>query len=503
MKSYINSNERFSSRQTLIFLSVIVMIQPVLDIASFFASNANVSAISTIARFALLAVVTLYGFIISDKKKHYYILIGLLSVFFTAHFIANYVSGYQSIMSDIAMYLRVVQLPLFYLAFNDIFRQIKADYDSEEVTKIANVLIVVNLIIISLSIVLSYLLGIPEFTYYNATVGAFGVKGWFLTGNSQSVIICVIASITLLVSIKAKNVLISIVLIALSIASLFFFGTKLTFYSIFLIGAALIVITLLSKNKHWLKLGLVVLSLGIVYVCKDYSPMHINTYYTNIAFDEWQNEINDIETEVAKPDPGKPESNLTGKDYFLENVDLYTKVYSLYTKDLVEQFGIEKVAEKYNYSLNADSLINNRNSKLVAVSLVYDQSSTAQHLFGFEQAAYTIGGTNYDLENDLHGIFYSYGYIGFAIYISLFIYILIRGIGNYFFVKENRFNENLGIYLVALVLILGAAQFSGNVLKRPNVLFYISYILSLITISTFSFKEMKHKNAKRRIPESR
>ncbi|WZU00068.1 O-antigen ligase family protein [Erysipelothrix sp. D19-032] len=73
---------------------------------------------------------------------------------------------------------------------------------------------------------------------------------------------------------------------------------------------------------------------------------------------------------------------------------------------------------------------------------------------------YYVGGENFDLENDLHGIFYSYGYVGFAMYLGFILYVLLRGIYSYFFSKEFRFNQNLAIYLVALGLIMGASQFS-------------------------------------------
>lgn len=485
MNIYEDKPQLISTRTVMISFAVVMIIQPLFDIMSYFTNQIGITSISTLVRFGLLGLVTLFGFIISKRKGRYFICAGVLAAFFALHFMANYLAGYLSIGSDIAMYARVIQLPLFFLAFLDVFDVMKKEYTTEEINHYVNKLVVGILLTITASIALSYAIGMPVYTYNSGLAGPHGIKGWYLNGNSQSVILCVVVSITLMTAVQSKNWFITIGLFTIGYGSLFFFGTKLTFYAMYLISAALIVIILFSKERQLLKVVLVIAAIVSVYAFREQSPMYVNTYYTDQSFEDWQHQIDDIEKEDSTK-PVNPIVIKTDKSYFEQNRELYTKTYklSLNLSPIVDYYGIERVAEKYDYTLDATVLINNRNIKLVAASLVYDDTSTLQHVFGFEQQRYYVGGENFDLENDLHGIFYSYGYVGFAMYLGFILYVLLRGIYSYFFSKEFRFNQNLAIYLVALGLIMGASQFSGHVLKRPNVVFYISLVMALVTINS-------------------
>lgn len=491
---YENTNQKIKPQTVLISFGIIILIQPLLDIASYFAGLSNLTAITTGLRFVLLALITCYGFYLAQNKRPYWITIGVLALFYMFHFLANYLTGYISIKSDIAMYARVAQLPLFYISFIDIYKAMQQDYTREDLIKYTEIFIFLNLITITLSIGLSFLVGMPEFTYNNGLAGPHGIKGWFTNGNSQSVILCIIVSISMGLVLRSRKYWVSTVILIIGYASLFYYGTKLAFYAIYLISIASVILILFSKKTSKLLLIVIVLATGSVYALKSYSPMYVNAHYTGQSFSEWDEEIKKIEKENEKNNPTKPgEEVVINRDYFLANQEMYLKVYNLYNKPLVDEFGLEKVAAKYNYSLDAYQLIDNRNVKLVAASLVYDESNTLQHLFGFEQEAYTVSGEVYDLENDLHGIFYSYGFVGFAIYAAFLIYIAIRGIANYFFAEDFRFDTNLGVMLLAFALIIGAAQFSGNVLKRPNVLFYISLIMSAIQFSSYPLRQVFKK----------
>ncbi|WZU00070.1 O-antigen ligase family protein [Erysipelothrix sp. D19-032] len=109
---------------------------------SYFTNQIGITSISTLVRFGLLGLVTLFGFIISKRKGRYFICAGVLAAFFALHFMANYLAGYLSIGSDIAMYARVIQLPLFFLAFLDVFDVMKREYSTEEINHYVNKLVV-------------------------------------------------------------------------------------------------------------------------------------------------------------------------------------------------------------------------------------------------------------------------------------------------------------------------------------------------------------------------
>ena len=114
---------------------------------------------------------------------------------------------------------------------------------------------------------------------------------------------------------------------------------------------------------------------------------------------------------------------------------------------------------------------------------MWDHSDTLTKLFGIDiSAAWNYGGV--DLENDWPAIFYYYGYVGFAAYVGFilyFVFLILRRLKRDF---KNSFTADNFILFVTLVLLLGIAQYSGAVLRRPNVSFYLALILGLIYFQT-------------------
>ena len=155
----------------------------------------------------------------------------------------------------------------------------------------------------------------------------------------------------------------------------------------------------------------------------------------------------------------------------------YNDIYNLYLSDVVDRFGIEKVVKEYNYSKEADIIINARTKKINFCNMLMDEMPFLNKLFGFEYQEMIYRDTIYDPENDFPAIYYLYGYIGILMYIlvlvSIILILIIDGIKN---IKKPPLE--LGITGISLVLIIGIAQLSGNVLRRPNVSIYLSLFLA-------------------------
>ena len=64
-----------------VLVLVLLVIQPVLDVFSYFLGQTGSNALSTLARFAMLAFVALLGFFISRKKKIYFFFYGAIGLF--------------------------------------------------------------------------------------------------------------------------------------------------------------------------------------------------------------------------------------------------------------------------------------------------------------------------------------------------------------------------------------------------------------------------------------
>ena len=102
-------------------------------------------------------------------------------------------------------------------------------------------------------------------------------------------------------------------------------------------------------------------------------------------------------------------------------------------------------------------------------------------LFGFEYAETYYGDNSiYDPENDFPALLYFYGYIGtalYAVFILYFVVIALRALIQDF---HGFFSIEMGVAALMAVLILAAAQFSGQVLRKPNIEVYLSFSLALI-----------------------
>ena len=441
-------------------LFILLIIQPLLDVFSFFMVENNMTIFSTLMRMALFGVVTLYTFIISDNKKAYFIAAGILGVFWILHMVGCFMEGYQSIYQDLAMFVRTVQMPVFTLCFITIFKK------GNDVPKTIRTAFVCNYIIISAVIIASYAVGMPESAYPTG----IGVKGWFAISNAQSCIISLLAPLTLYWAVKNKNKILSLIVVIIAYANLFFYGTKVSYYFIFISLFSMIFFMVINKKKD---IAMYVILIGCMVVCGGaykYSPCYENNYLMQASMDEWDADISKIQEEdKAHKDP---QEKLTMKDY--------EKIYNLYNGELVDRFGIEKVVEKYNYSTYAVDLIDNRKLKVNYSSLMMDEKGKMAHLFGFEYMDFVHDGESFEPENDFPAVYFSNGIVGLAMYLIFIAYFLVLIVMKLFKKFWKTLTLEAGAVGTTLVLMLGAAQLSGNVLRRPNVTIYFSLILAYV-----------------------
>ena len=76
------------------FVLVLLTIQPLLDVMSYFLNLQGKTAISTLLRFGLLAVVALVGFLLTKAKKMYLLLFGVVALFL-AHWVYLLCAGHR------------------------------------------------------------------------------------------------------------------------------------------------------------------------------------------------------------------------------------------------------------------------------------------------------------------------------------------------------------------------------------------------------------------------
>ena len=125
----LQSNGSLVSRLPQLMMALILL-QPVLDILSFWQDQAGADNTLTLAlRFGMLLVVALAGFCLSGRKRIYVALALVLLGFGLCHAAAviqvdlqtlpgeREATGFWMLLSDFANYVRVAQIPVFTLCF--------------------------------------------------------------------------------------------------------------------------------------------------------------------------------------------------------------------------------------------------------------------------------------------------------------------------------------------------------------------------------------------------
>lgn len=432
-------------------LAVLIMLQPILDIASYFAIETGMTGITSALRLAIFAAIMIYAFILSDRKKVYVIFAGIMGVYWIAHMLACARDGY-SFVSDLNGFLRTVQMPALTIAFVTLFK--RSEKFPQEVGKYFSI----NYGIIGASILLSFLLGMPVSTYKSGV----GIKGWFYTGNSQSYIIAVMAMLALYYFYNKKNNVAFLITMLVAFVQMFFFGTLVTLYGIFITAGVFLIIMLWNREKRWVMAGGLVLAIVVTLLAMPYSPSRQQGAKEDEALHRWEDMLEDQEND----------SDMTPEEE-MHNLD------DTILKPLVDRFGYDKVLEVYGGKIEASDLIDSRQRKVNFGRLVMAEQDVWGWIFGIEDADMVYGDETFDPENDLPAIFFFYGIAGILLYVAFlgyFALILCKDI----FKNLRKLPVEKVILGLSLIFSLGCAELSANVLRRPNASFFISVMLAYV-----------------------
>ena len=102
---------------------ILVGVQPLLDVLSYFLNLRGSTSISTLLRFGLLALVALTGFFLSSAKRFYLCFFGVVGLFWAAHAANCWRVGYVSLVQDAGNLLRMLNFPIYVLTFATILRK--------------------------------------------------------------------------------------------------------------------------------------------------------------------------------------------------------------------------------------------------------------------------------------------------------------------------------------------------------------------------------------------
>lgn len=471
--------KHFLRRQLPWLLIVLFAIQPCLDVLSFWTERAGWSNLLTLAlRMGIFACVALSGFLLSDRKKIYFILAGILLALALGHVWACHQVGYDSPITDLTNYIRVIQLPVFLLCLITFQKQNRKCYPAMQI----GLLCAFGIILLVEAV--SYVLRIQWYTYADGS----GIIGWFSNTNSQSSNLCVLLPVTLgwQLTHQPRRPALFWATAILGVAALYFFGTRLAFLGIFATCLGLAISILLSCRKRW-KTALALTALALICLgAIQASPMtrHLQIYAA--TQNDRQYDLNqklgdtDAETKAllakARADQDAFARMTPAEQARIRN--LLAPVYEMYAADFVEIFGLEQTLSILQYSTTISDFSAVRTKKLIFAQHLMAESPLSARFFGMDLNRFYVDGKVYDVENDLHGIYYLYGIVGLSCVLALllyFVYLILWALKKdwrRYFTPESA---GLGI---AFLLCLAHIYCTCGVLRRPNASIFLAAVLA-------------------------
>ena len=451
------------------WLLILIVLQPILDIIAFFQYDSSIGTMAGFFRLAVMIVIPIVV-IFKQRKISFIILLGVIGLYCCLHVIGCYINGYTNPVEDIAYMMKVVQMPVLGISFCYILD--KEEYKEQVVNAF-----VINYVIIVLTMIAAHLSGTGLYTYNDYKIG---YMGWFANANAQSIILISMAPFVIYWAVKRKNKVGVLIAILSTTIILILNGTKAGYIAAIGINLGLACFYFIDffrkkgkRRKIQIPMVIFLITVSIIaIVVYPITPRYEMDTQANGKRDE-----ENLELENKKKDI---QAGALDLKQILQDPELKQQLIECYemdlNKDLVDNFGIEAVLEKYGWAPDSYTLADVRLQKRINAELTWERSSISTRFFGIEFTEMK----KYDLENDYPAIYYYYGYVGIGLYLTFLLYFLVL-ILKMVITKFDRIYY-LFNYILALTFILqlGLAQFSGAILRRPNASIYLSIIVGLI-----------------------
>ncbi len=478
-----------------LFVLLLCIVQPVMDVAGYWQQTFGISnAVTMVLRMVLLGGSVLLGFLLCDRKRYYILTAVILFALTAGHIYActRSANGYIEPVKDLVNLVRIYFLPLMTLCFITFLRKNEAVFPA----LIRGM--VIDLFLIAGVQLFSALTGTDPHTY---SVDKIGIRGWFLWTNSQSAILAMLAPIVIVWSVRRwKGKILPIILVtAVSEATLFVLAPRLAYASLAITGLGIAFCLLLFNRACWRQALAAALITCLFIAAFPISPTQsrLSVNEDRAVLTEKKIEKMNIQIEIVS----EPETENEGKDgdpaaapkpkvkLDKKNAAKLEKLYR--SQDIiwsmVERFGRERVFQAYNYTLDPTVLSNTRLMKIRFCELLMLESGVASRLFGLNLAEMCFtrldkNGNphvdNYDVENDLHGIYFLTGIVGLAMMILFLLFFGVRALIAVIHWPRMYFTPKMGAFAIAYGLGLIHAYYTASVLRRNNASFYLAIVLA-------------------------
>lgn len=386
---------------------------------------------------------------LSERKRAYLILCGVLALFWGAHVLACRRVGYAAPMSDLINFIRVAQLPVYTFALITLFRRTPHFPDVLEDA------CTINLYLIALITLVSVVTGTSMPTYAKFHIGW---SGWFWLPNSQSAVLGVLTVISLLAAVRRKQLTAAALRCVVGFALLFVLGTRLAYAEIFGIAAGVCVSMALTRQWNARALAVVLLCAALCGGLYHQSPMYRNRQAYAESVSEQQQSAGEL---------GASEQ------------ETRDALYRKYQQVAVERFGLEKVEHAFHDSMDVSVIGDIRLTKLVYCRLLMAELPVTSRLFGFELEATRCQGAILTRKRFPRCVLSLRSDGSGADGRLPAVFHRARALAHAARARKACTLPVCAFGMAAVILIVNA-YFSASVLRRPNASFYLSAALAAL-----------------------
>lgn len=449
-------------------LTALCVAQPVLDVLSYWLLKlASDTTVSLVLRMLLLMATVVFAFALSDRKRIYWITVALLAALAGGHVFAciraaeasGSVYTLRVAFSDLTNFVRVAQFPLFTIAFMTCFKRCgAAGYAAVERGMMLNFILIAGVEL------LSAITGTNPYTYPNKSIG---LVGWFYFANCQSAVLSMLIPLVLCTVMRRGKPLQTAVVAVVAFSMLYLFATRLTYLSIFIIAVGTLFTWAVTRKLDRRAAAILLLCTALCAAGFRVSPMYRNQAAVAANAVKKQENIDQLVQQ------GKAEFGNDGCAYL-------AYAYDEYLGGLVDKYGLERVAETFQYSTDVADITDVRSIKLTYCRMLLEDLPASSRLFGICYDDMTYDGYCYDVENDFHGILYLYGYAGLLCLAGFLLYFFWQILRALLTNAKQYFTVEAGACGIALCTGLLHAYATAGMLRRPNATFYLSAVLAMI-----------------------
>lgn len=407
-------NNSFMKSNLSKILSIFILLSPFIDLfTGIFIHSLNINFTIGIIIRILFLIFICFITLFTFKKKNILIPYLIIGIYFICYTVVNLIYKDSSILKEMQELIKVFYFPIILISL----------YSIKEEIHISRMTLFTTLFMYLILIFVPTFLNVGYKTY---EITKAGTLGFFNSANEISGIIAILTPIMFIILTESKNLIPKLILGIMYLVVILMMGTKTPLLSlgITLIISIIYYWTNLVKNKKYKQvfLSLFILIVGI-------SSLIIIIPRTN----------------------------------FYKNIE--THLHYLKLNNITEVFKSEKYVDHFIFSSRLKFLKNK--------AKIYNKSNIYEKLFG-------IGYINNNkltksIEMDYFDIYFSHGIIGFIIYFSISISILIKILSN----KINKSYQRL-MYETSLFLIIILSLFTGHILTAPSPsILVIIIVLSL------------------------